>query len=122
MRSAESKGKDRSMETVEGLEAGPVHSAFRTPHSAFLSLAQRQDVRKEPIGAGDTGGQLSEKAQPRVDVRALSYPRHEQAPREPRLPPVVRLQRGDKSRNPVGGEVQPPPLHPSPPVGPGDLG
>src|SRR2546423_13998072 len=93
---------------------------FRVPRSAFriLPFAQRQDVREEPIGAGDTGGQLSEKAQPRVDVRAFSYPRHEQAPRERRLARVVRLERPDIGRIPIPGEVQPPRPRPAPPDGP----
>src|SRR3989442_135904 len=47
------------------------HAPFRTPHSAFrilFRLAQRQEVREEPIGAGDAGRELSEEAQPRVEI------------------------------------------------------
>src|SRR2546430_17287654 len=63
---------------------------FRVPRSAFriLPFAQRQDVREEPIGAGDTGGGLFGKAQPRVNVRAFSSPRH------PPPPPRRRPARG----------------------------
>src|SRR5712691_12586501 len=68
----------------------PWDSAFRIPHSAFasfiphsafhiLSLAERKEVREEPICAGDTSGELSKEAQPGVHVRALAHRGDEQS-------------------------------------------
>src|SRR2546426_7656398 len=67
MRNAELKKEVRSPKQPVGCDSRTVHSAFRIPHSAFLFLAQRQEVGKEPIRARDAGRELSEEAQPRVD-------------------------------------------------------
>src|SRR2546423_6056289 len=93
------------------------YRAPRTPLRAIPAL-QREQIGEQSIRSRDAGGQLSEKAQPRVDVRAFSDRRHEQAPRERRLPRGVRLARRGTRPNPVPGAAQPPPPPPIPPVGP----
>src|SRR6059058_6329222 len=96
---------------------------FRLPRSAFriLLLAERQQVREQPIGAGDAGRKLSEEAQPRVDVGALAEPCQEQAALERRVARVVRLEQRRVRGVPVVREVEPPLLHPAPPVGWADV-
>src|SRR5437899_11934099 len=56
-----------------GLVARRPHGVFRVPRSAFriLLLAQRQQVRKEPICTGDARGELPEEAQSGVHIGAL---------------------------------------------------
>src|SRR2546428_14017452 len=56
------------------------HGPFRNPQSAIRILlpAQRKEVSKEPISAGNPGGQLSAKAQSRVALRSPAEPGHEQ--------------------------------------------
>src|SRR6266550_5937443 len=69
------------------------HGPFRIPHSAFriLSLAKREEVRKQPIGAGHTRGQLSKEAQPGVKIRALADRGHEEPALKRRLAGIVQL-------------------------------
>src|SRR3989442_9679092 len=108
----------------------PFNSAFRIPHStfvsfiphsAFLFLAQRQQVRKQPIRTGHASRQLSEEAQPGVHVRALAERRHEQAAREWRAAPTLHLHQRRIGRIPLAREEEPPPLHPAPPPVPTHL-
>src|SRR5881409_2413504 len=95
----------------------------RRPHGLFRlpRLAERQQVREQPIGAGDAGRKLSEEAQPRVDVGALAEPCQEQAALERRVARVVRLEQRRVRGVPVVREVEPPLLHPAPPVGWADV-
>src|SRR5437667_10323695 len=67
---------------------------IRNPKSAIriLFLAERQEVREEPISARDPRGQLPEKAQSRVDVRPLAEPGHEQPALERGLAGIVGLE------------------------------
>src|SRR6266566_2832900 len=52
-------------------------STIRNCRLRILFLAQREEIREEAIGAGDTSGELSKEAQPGVHVRALAHRRHE---------------------------------------------
>src|SRR5438445_13673441 len=115
MRNAELKSKVRSVAPAAGLAACPVHSALRTPHSAFLS-SEGQEVGEEPIRPRDSRRQLPEEAEPCVDIRAPAERRDEQAARARRLARIVRLQEGRVGRVPIVSEVQPALLHPPPPV------
>src|SRR6266581_7412144 len=90
---------------------------LRIPNSAFriLSLAQREEIREETIGAGDTSGELSEKAQPGVHVRALAHRGHEQSALERRLAGIVHLDERRVGGIPIVREIQSPLLHPATP-------
>src|SRR6266571_5451579 len=116
MRNAELTGKGRSLGRATRLEARTDHSAFRTPHSAFLSFAQRQEVREEPIGTRDTSGELSEKAQSGIPVPALAHRRHEESTLERQLAGIVQLDERRVGGIPIVREIQSPLLHPATPV------
>src|SRR5438445_8153908 len=85
------------------------HGPFRNPQSAIriLLLAQRKEVSKEPISAGNPGGQLSEKAQSRVDVRPPAEPGHEQPALERGLAGIVGLEQRRIGGVPIVGEIEP---------------
>src|SRR6266705_2814398 len=89
------------------------HGPFRTPHSALriLSLAQRQEVREEPICAGDAGRELSEKAQSGIPVPALAHRRHEESTLERQLAGIVQLDERRAGGIPIVREIQSPLLH-----------
>src|SRR5438876_11033291 len=92
---------------------------LRIPNSAFrilFRLAQRQEIRKQPIRTRDTSGELPEEAQPRVDIRALAERGLEQPALERRLPGIVHLDERRVRGIPVVREIQSALLHPPPPV------
>src|SRR3989442_12024312 len=100
---------------------GGAHGPFRTPHSALriLSLAERKEVREEPICAGDAGRELPEEAQPGVHVCALAHRGDEQSTLERRLAGIVHLDERRVGGIPIVPEIQSPLLHPATPgVGP----
>src|SRR6266550_4853541 len=116
MRNAELTGKGRSLGRATRLEARTDHSAFRTPHSAFLSFAQRQEVGEEPIGTRDTSGELSKEAQPGVHVRALAERGLEQPALKRRLARIVHLDERRVGGIPIVREIQTALLHPASPI------
>src|SRR2546430_8251995 len=69
------------------------HALFRVPNSAFriLSLAERQQVRKQPIRARDPRRQLPQEAQPGIPVPALAHRRDEQTTLERQIAAIVQL-------------------------------
>src|SRR6266550_6309775 len=83
---------------------------LRIPNSAFriLSLAERQEVREEPIGAGDASRELSEEAQPGVHVCALAHRGDEQSTLERRLAGIVHLDERRVGGIPIVREIQSP--------------
>src|SRR2546430_10054801 len=91
---------------------------LRIPNSAFriLSLAQGQEIRKQPIRTRDTSGELPEEAQPRIDIRALAERGLEQPALERRLPGIVHLDERRVRGIPVVREIQSALLPPPPPV------
>src|SRR5947208_7824934 len=94
------------------------HALFRVPNSAFriLSLAERQQVRKQPIRARDPRRQLPEEAQPGIPVPALAHRRDEQSTLERQLAGIVQLDERRVGGIPIVREIQSPLLHPATPV------
>src|SRR6185295_8110857 len=80
---------------------------------ARASLAERDEIREQPIRAGDRFGKLAEPRQAGVDEVALAVSRHQQSARERRLAGVAAGEDGGEARVPLRGEVETALLHPA---------
>src|SRR4249920_3245376 len=76
-------GRHRARCGTQGRRAARPRSARRG--AARASLAQRDEIREQPVRAGDRFGELAEPRQAGIDDVSLAVPRHEQAALERRL-------------------------------------
>src|SRR5712672_1086475 len=111
--------------TTRGVRLSREQPRSRTTHHAprtalrNIAALQSQQVHKQAVGSRNATGELPEKAQPRVHVRATSERRNEQA--SPELGRrvgrrIVRLEQRDIRRVPGVREVEPPFLNPATPI------
>src|SRR5437762_1069225 len=96
---------------TRGRRAARPPSARRA--AARVSLAERDEIREQPIRARDCFGELAEPCQAGVDEVSLAVPRREQAALERRLAGVAGREDRGEALVPLSGEVETALLHPA---------
>src|SRR5215470_5343036 len=101
-----------------GSRAHPVAHSPRTVRVATArSLAEGNEVREQPIGAGHTFGKLAKPREARVDEISLSVPGHEKSALKGLLAGIAGGKNGREALVPLIRKVEPALLHP-----PGEIG